>query len=196
MSQQEKFLLLKKLADETTVLRQAVVEQLGSQILDIAQLISGVIGAGGKILLAGNGGFAAGASHFAAELTVRLTSERNRQALPAVALCVDPSVITAAANDYGFENVFARQVEGLGKNGDMLVVMSTSGNSPNLIRAVKAAHDRGLINVACLGGTGGKLGKMVKYSLTVPHVSTQRIQEEHLFIMHLLVELVERDLFA
>ncbi len=196
MNQQEELFQLKKLAEESAILRQAVIEQLGTQILDIAHLISGVIGAGGKILLAGNGGFAASASHLAAELMVRLSAERNRQSLPAVALCIDPSVMTAAANDYGFENIFARQVEGLGQKGDMLIVMSTSGNSPNLVKAAKTAHDRGMITVACLGGTGGRLRKIVQRTLLVPHVSTQRIQEEHLFIMHLLVELVERDLCA
>jgi len=196
MSQQEKLLQLAKLAEESSVLRKAVTEQLGSRILDTASLISGVLGAGGKLLLAGNGGSAAEASHWAAEMVVRLTSERNRQSLPAIALCVDPSVMTAAANDYGFDNVFARQVEGLGNKGDMLVVMSTSGNSPNLIKAAQIARKNGLITVALLGSNGGKLGKMVERALVVPHPSTQRIQEEHLFIMHILVELVEKDLFA
>jgi D-sedoheptulose 7-phosphate isomerase len=196
MNQQDKLLQLAKLAAETSVLRKAVTEQLGSRILDTASLISGVLGAGGKLLLAGNGGSAAEASHWAAEMVVRLTSERNRQSLPAIALCVDPSVMTAAANDYGFDNVFARQVEGLGNKGDMLVVMSTSGNSPNLVKAAQVARKNGLITLALLGGNGGKLGKMVERALVVPHPSTQRIQEEHLFIMHILVELVEKDLFA
>jgi D-sedoheptulose 7-phosphate isomerase len=196
MSQQEKLLQLVKLAEETSVLRKAVVEQLGNRILDTASLISGVLGAGGKLLLAGNGGSAAEASHWAAEMVVRLTSERNRQSLAAIALCVDPSVMTAAANDYGFDNVFARQVEGLGNKGDMLVVLSTSGNSANLVKAAQVARKHGMITVALLGGNGGKLGKMVERALVVPHPSTQRIQEEHLFIMHILVELVEKDLFA
>jgi len=196
MNQQEKLLQLVKLAEETSLLRKAVVEQLGSRILDTASLISGVLGAGGKLLLAGNGGSAAEASHWAAEMVVRLTSERNRQSLAAIALCVDPSVMTAAANDYGYENLFARQVEGLGNKGDMLVVLSTSGNSANLIKAAQVARKQGMITVALLGGNGGKLGKMVERALVVPHPSTQRIQEEHLFIMHILVELVEKDLFA
>jgi len=196
MNQQEKLLQLVKLAEETSLLRKAVVEQLGSRILDTASLISGVLGAGGKLLLAGNGGSAAEASHWAAEMVVRLTSERNRQSLAAIALCVDPSVMTAAANDYGFDNVFARQVEGLGNKGDMLVVLSTSGNSANLVKAAQVARKQGMITVALLGGNGGKLGKMVERALVVPHPSTQRIQEEHLFIMHILVELVEKDLFA
>ncbi|HUV30061.1 MAG TPA: SIS domain-containing protein [Acidobacteriota bacterium] len=196
MKQEDKLLHLIQLAKETSVLRQAVVEQLGSSLVDTANLISGVIGAGGKLLLAGNGGSAAQASHFAAELVVRLTAERNRQALPAVALCVDPSVMTASGNDFGFEHVFSRQVEGLGNRGDMLIILSTSGNSRNLVKAARTAREKGLITVALLGGTGGKLGGMVERSLVVPHAATQRVQEEHQFIIHVLVELVEEDLCA
>ncbi|UCC43566.1 MAG: SIS domain-containing protein [Candidatus Zixiibacteriota bacterium] len=196
MTRDKRLLQLIKQADEATILRKAVVEQLGNQILETANVMSGVIGSGGKLLLAGNGGSAAEASHFAAELVVRLTSERNRQSLPAMALSVDPAVMTAAANDYGYENVFARQIEGLGCKGDMLIVLSTSGNSPNLVKAVKEAKSRGLIVLALLGGTGGKLKELVDRVLIVPHTSTQRIQEEHLFMVHTLVELVEKDLFA
>ncbi len=194
MNREEQLLYLRKLADETAILRKSVIEQLGTSILDTAAVISGVLGSGGKILIAGNGGSAADASHFAAEMIVRLTAERSRQSLPAIALSVDPSVITAAANDFGFEHVFSRQVEGLGLKGDMLFVISTSGNSPNLIKAVHAAHERGMICVGLLGSKGGKLAPMVDRALIIPHPSTQRIQEEHSFIIHLLVELVESDL--
>ncbi|HKK21487.1 MAG TPA: SIS domain-containing protein, partial [candidate division Zixibacteria bacterium] len=107
----------------------------------------------------------------------------------------DPVIMTAASNDYGFENVFARQVEGLGSKGDMLFLLSTSGNSPNLVRAAQAAHERGMITVALLGGNGGRLAKIVERALIIPHPSTQRIQEEHIFIIHHLVELIESDLF-
>lgn len=195
MNKEERLLHLRRLAEETTILRKSVVEKLGPDILDLAAVISGVIGAGGKILLAGNGGSAADASHFAAEMIVRLTSERNRQSLPAFALNTDTSVMTAAANDYGFENIFARQVEGLGHKGDMLFVISTSGNSANLIKAAQTARDMGMISVGLLGGTGGKLAPLVDRALIVPHPSTQRVQEEHSFIIHVLVELVESDLF-
>ena len=194
MNNNDKLSYLKRLAGEAAVLKQTVVEKLGQQILDVASVISGVIGTGGKIMIAGNGGSAADASHFAGEMIVRLTSERNRQALPAVALAIDPSVITACANDYGFDNIFARQVEGLGNKGDMLFVMSTSGNSENIIKAVATAKEKGMITIGLLGGNGGKLAKMVDRSLVIPHPSTQRIQEEHIFIIHVLVELVESDL--
>ncbi len=185
---------LKETAEETTVLRKSVVEKLGLQIIELSAVISGVIGSGGKLLLAGNGGSAADSSHFAGEMIVRLSSERNRQALPAVALCADTAVLTAAANDFGFENVFARQVEGIGQKGDMLFVISTSGNSQNLIKAVDTAKSLGLLTVGLLGADGGKLAKAVDRSLIIPHPSTQRVQEEHIFIIHTLVELVEGDL--
>jgi D-sedoheptulose 7-phosphate isomerase len=196
MSKDEKLMQLIKQANDSAILRKAVMAQVGNELIETANQISGVIGSGGKVLLAGNGGSASQASHFAAEMIVRLTGERNRQSLPAIALAVDPSVVTAAANDFGYENVFARQVEGLGNKGDLLVVLSTSGNSANLIKAVQTAREKHILTLALLGGNGGKLKGMVDRSLIVPHVSTQRIQEEHLFMIHLLVELVEKDLFA
>ncbi len=187
---------LRKLAAETTVLRKSVVESVGQSIIDLAVVMSGVIGSGGKLLTAGNGGSAADASHLAAEMVVRLTGERNRQALPALALCTDAAVMTAAGNDFGFENVFARQVEAVGHKGDMFLVISTSGNSPNLVAGVRVARERGLLTAGLLGRKGGQLIALVDRSLVVPHTSVQRIQEEHIFIIHVLVELVESDLFA
>ncbi len=183
-----------KLADDSALLRKLTVERLGPEIIDLAAIISGVIGSGGKLMLAGNGGSAADASHFACEMIVRLSSERNRQSLPAMALNSDTVILTAAANDYGFENIFARQIEGLGQKGDMLFVISTSGNSPNLIKAVQTARTRKILTTGLLGNDGGKLAKMVDRALIVPHPSTQRVQEEHIFIIHILVELIEGDL--
>jgi D-sedoheptulose 7-phosphate isomerase len=192
----EKLLRIKTLADESAILRKSVADQLGQQLLDLAALFSGVIGSGGKIITAGNGGSAAEASHFATEMIVRLTAERNRQSLPAICINVDTSVLTAAANDYGFDNVFARQVEGLANKGDLLFVFSTSGNSKNLVKAVQTARDKNVLTAAMLGGKGGELVKIVDRALVVPHPSTQRIQEEHLFLLHMLVELIEGDLFG
>ncbi len=194
MKSREKLHYLKKLGADTALLRKSVIEKLGPKVLETAAVISGVIGSGGKLLIAGNGGSAADASHFAAEMIVRLTADHNRQSLPALALCVDPSVLTAAANDFGFEKLFARQVEGLGQRGDMLFVISTSGNSANLVNAVTAARERKLLTVGLLGNDGGKLAGMVDRALVIPHPSTQRIQEEHIFVIHLLVELIESDL--
>ncbi len=195
MNEDVRLTQLKKVAEESAILRRSVADQLGSKILDLAAVISGVLGSGGKLLLAGNGGSASDASHFAAEMIVRLTSDRNRQSLPAIALGMDPSVATAAANDFGYENIFSRQVEGLGQKGDLLFVLSTSGNSPNLIKAVSVARERSILTAGLLGGRGGKLAKKVERPLIVPHTSTQRIQEEHIFIIHTLVELIEGDLF-
>ena len=196
MKSEERLLYLRKVAEQAAILRKAVVEDLGTQILEMAAVISGVIGAGGKLLIAGNGGSAADASHFAGEMIVRLTAERNRQSLPALALNADTAVMTAAANDYGYEHVFSRQVEGLGQKGDMLFVISTSGNSPNLLKAVQAARERSMLTAGLLGGKGGKLGEVVDRSLIVPHTSTQRIQEEHIFLIHVLVEFVESGLIG
>ena len=196
MNRSERLLFLKKTAEESASLRQAMIEQLGPGILDLADLMSGVIGSGGKIMVIGNGGLATEASRFASELVVRLRTERDRQALPAVSLCVDPAVMTATANDYGYEHVFARQIEGLGRKGDLLLVLSTSGNSANLIQAVRSARDRGLISCALLGGTGGQLAKTLDRCLIIPHPSPQRVQEEQVFIIHLLVEMIEGVLFS
>lgn len=194
MKNDDKLEWLRKIADETTILRKSIVDDLGQQIVDLANLISGIIGSGGKLLIAGNGGSAADSSHFAGEMIVRLSSDNNRQALPAIALSADTSVLTAAANDYGFENVFSRQVEGLAKKGDMLFVISTSGNSQNLIKAVKTARDMGVITIGLLGASGGQLLSLVERAIIIPHPSTQRIQEEHIFIIHNLVALIESDL--
>ncbi len=196
MDKDEQLAWLRQAADESAILRKSVVEEIGPQILDMAAVISGVIGSGGKLLIAGNGGSAADASHFAAELVVRLTADRTRQSLPAISLCTDTSVMTAAANDFGFENVFARQVEGLGTKGDMLFVISTSGNSANVVKATQTARERGLLTAGLLGCRGGRVSKLVERSLIVPHTSTQRIQEEHTFIIHALVELVESGFFG
>ena len=194
MNNDEKLHYIKELGNECAILRKAVTNELGQIILDTAAVMSAVIGSGGKILITGNGGSAADASHFAGEMIVRLSSDKNRQSLPAIALCVDPAVMTAASNDYGYDRIFSRQVEGLGNKGDMLFVMSTSGNSTNIINAVQVAKDRNMISVGLLGGNGGKLAKMVDRAIVIPHPSTQRVQEEHIFIIHLLVGLVESDL--
>jgi D-sedoheptulose 7-phosphate isomerase len=173
-----------------------VGEVLAEALVDLSNTMSGIIGAGGRIFICGNGGSAAESSHMAAEMIVRLTSLRNRQALPAMALTADTAVLTAAGNDFGFENIFARQIQGLGGTGDMLLLLSTSGDSADLLRAAEAARGRGMLIAALLGGSGGRLASIVDKKLIVPHKSVQRIQEEHIFLIHLLVELIESDLCA
>lgn len=194
MNKDETIVYLNKLASESAILRKTLVEQLGPQIYDFAAFITGVIGSGGKLLIAGNGGSAADSQHFAGEMIVRLSAERNRQSLPAISLSADSAVLTATANDYGFENIFSRQIEGLGQKGDLLILISTSGNSKNLIKAARVAREKGLLTAGLLGNNGGQLAKMVDKSLIVPHPSTQRIQEEQIFLIHVIVELVENDL--
>jgi D-sedoheptulose 7-phosphate isomerase len=195
MTRDEKLKHLKDVANEGILLRKSVIETLSEKIIETADFISGVIGSGGKLLIAGNGGSAADAAHWAGEMVVRLTAERSRQALPALALNVDPAVMTAAANDFGYENIFARQVEAIGRKGDMFIAISTSGNSPNLINAARTAKEKGLLTFGLLGNKGGQLASVVDRALVIPHPSTQRIQEEHAFVIHTLVELVESVLF-
>lgn len=145
---------------------------------------------GGKLLLCGNGGSAADAQHLAAECMVRLQEERCP--LPAIALTTDSSLLTAAGNDWGFETVFARQVEGLGHAGDVLLALSTSGNSLNVIRAVETARRRGLGTLGLLGSDGGVLRQMVDIALVVPSFNPQRVQEVHITVGHILCEALER----
>ncbi len=185
-----------KEAEESAVLRRTVGQNLAKPLVELADIFSGVIGSGGKVLICGNGGSAADSSHMAAEMIVRLTSTRNRQSLPAIALSTDTAVMTAASNDFGFDKIFARQVEGLGKKGDILFLISTSGNSPNLLEAVKTAREIGILTSALLGNDGGKLAPHVDKAIIVPHNSVQRIQEEQIFLIHMLVELIESVLFG
>ena len=187
---------LKKLTEETVILRRAVIDALGNDLLELADVISGVIGSGGKVMLGGNGGSLALAQHFASELVVRLSARRNRQALPAVTLGINATLSTAASDDFGWEHALARQVEALANRGDMLLLLSTSGNPANLVRAAKAARERGVLTAALLGGSGGKLKSVVDRALIIPHTVAQRIHEEQLYLIHLLTAAVERDLFA
>lgn len=196
MNELEKLGLIRKLADDTVILRQSVTEELGKKIVDLALLMSGVIGSGGKIVVAANGGQIGTASSFVSELLVRVASTRKRPPLPAMTLTSDTSVMTAAADEFGYEYLFARQIEGLGNKGDLFLALSIDGNDINLIRAVQSAREKGLINAALLGGKGGDLVKIVERSIVVPHPSAHRVQEEHLFISHTIVDLLERDLLG
>ncbi len=196
MNKKDRIKMIMKEAGEAAELRKMVGETLAEPLVDLANTCSGVIGSGGKILICGNGGSAADSSHMAAEMIVRLTSSRNRQSLPAISLTADASIMTAAGNDFGFERIFARQVEGLGNKNDLLLLISTSGNSPNLLRAAETAREKGMRTAALLGGDGGKLGALIESRLIIPHHSVQRIQEEQIFLIHLLVELIESDLFG
>jgi D-sedoheptulose 7-phosphate isomerase len=149
--------------------------------------------AGNKILLCGNGGSAADAQHIAAEFVVRFTV--NRPALPAIALTVDTSALTACGNDFGFDQIFARQVQALGRPGDLLIGISTSGHSPNVLQALETARTAGLFTVGLTGLTGGKMPPYCDHLLCAPSTRTQNIQEAHILIGHILCGLIEESLF-
>ena len=159
-------------------------------IVEAAARVTAAVAAGHKVLVCGNGGSAAEAQHFAAELTGRFQLERR--ALPALALTTDSSALTAIANDAGFERVFARQVEALGQAGDVLVAISTSGESANVLAAVVAARARGLVSVALTGRDGGALGRLADVHVNVAHATTARVQEVQLSVLHVICELVEQ----
>ena len=158
-----------------------------------ATIVTAVRG-GGKVLVFGNGGSAADAQHMAAELVGRL--ERERPAIAAVALSTDTSILTAVANDFGFERVFARQIDALGRTGDVALAISTSGDSQNVLAGVAAARERGLKVVALTGRDGGQLGRRADVHVNVPVTDTARAQEVHRTLLHILCELVEQELNA
>jgi D-sedoheptulose 7-phosphate isomerase len=157
----------------------------------VAQSIAQSFRTGAKLLAAGNGGSAAEAQHLTSELVGRLHPDRERGALPAVALHADTSTLTAVANDYGYDQVFARQVEAIGRAGDVLVVLSTSGASMNLVNATTVANDVGMVTVGLLGGSGRQLHDRCQHVLAVPSDDVQVVQECHLVLVHLLVERID-----
>ena len=165
-------------------------ESLAGSIAAAVDLLADALGAGGKLLLFGNGGSAADAQHIATEMVVRLSE--NRRPLPALALTTDTSTLTAAANDYGFAEVFARQVEALARPGDIAIGISTSGQSENVLRGLQAARKMGVTTLALGGGRGGRMIELADHCLIVPSQTTARIQEMHVLIGHLLVGAVER----
>ncbi len=173
--------------------RAAVDNNFLSSIVAIAVGIAQSLGSGGKILLAGNGGSAADAQHIAAEMLSRFKFDRNP--LPAIALTTDTSVLTAIGNDYGFDHIFERQIRGLGRKGDVLVAISTSGRSPNVIAALKAAREIGLINVGFTGAGGAAMKPLCDVMLAVPAEETALVQQVHITAAHAICDLVERNLF-
>lgn len=179
---------------ESADVKRCTAEICADSILNAARLIADTFRAGGKLLLAGNGGSAADCQHMAAEFTSRLSREFKRPALPAIALTTDTSFITAYANDVDFVGVFSRQVEALGKAGDVLIAISTSGDSPNILRAAEEAKARNIRTIG-LTGEGGKLKDMVDIAINIPSTNTPHIQEAHLAVEHVVCYLVERNLF-
>jgi phosphoheptose isomerase len=181
--------------DESIRVKTVVRDSQIANIVSLANAVALSMAGGGKLLICGNGGSAADSQHLATEFVVRLSSNFERPALPAIALTVDSSILTASGNDHGFQRVFARQIEALGKPGDVLLAISTSGNSHNILAAVETAKALGLCTLGLLGGDGGKLGKLVDLSVIVPSATTMYVQESHIAIYHLICDLVERRLF-
>ena len=162
-------------------------------ILEAAETMIAALRNGHKILICGNGGSAADASHFAAELVGRL--QRDRRALPAIALTTDISILTAVGNDYGYDQVFRKQVEALGQSGDVLIAISTSGNSPNILTAIETARLQGMTVIGLTGRTGGEMVPVCDQALIMPAASSQHIQEGHIAIIHIWCEIIEDTLF-
>jgi D-sedoheptulose 7-phosphate isomerase len=173
-------------------LKYQVAETLSEEILHAAHSIRDCLSAGGKLLLMGNGGSAADSQHIAAELIGRFKKERK--AIPALALTVDSSSLTALGNDYGFESIFSRQIEALANPNDAVVGISTSGNSKNIIRALKLAREIGAKTIGLMGNNGGEMKDCVDIGIIVPSNDTARIQEVHITIGHIICEIIEQDL--
>jgi D-sedoheptulose 7-phosphate isomerase len=174
-------------------LKESVARRDNDVIVAMASMIAETFRDGGKVLLCGNGGSAADAQHLAAELTIRYRSSVNRPALPAIALSTDTSALTAGANDFGFDEVFVRLTEAYGRPGDILIGISTSGNSPNVLKALRFARKREMKTLALLGGDGGEIRQYADLAVVVPHTgSADRVQECHISVGHVIVELVEK----
>jgi D-sedoheptulose 7-phosphate isomerase len=177
---------------ELAALASAVARELGPQLARAHEMVRETVSRRGKLLFCGNGGSAADAQHLATEYVVRYM--RNRAAYPAIALTTDTSLLTAAGNDFGFDSIFARQVEALAGPGDLLIIHSTSGESPNVLRAAEAARAKGIRVLAFSARDGGALRTLADHSVVIPTQRTDRAQELHLCIEHLICDLVEREL--
>ncbi|MBI1954723.1 MAG: SIS domain-containing protein [Proteobacteria bacterium] len=177
---------------ESIQTKQAIIDKgLFSPLVTMAEHIALSLKQGGKLLLCGNGGSAADAQHLAAELLIRLRSSLNRPSLPALTLATDMSTVTACGNDYSFNEIFSRPLSSLGKKGDILLGITTSGQSPNVLEAFKCAKNMGLTTCGFLGGTGGEALAYCDIAFVVPSFVTARIQESHITAGHIVMELVE-----
>jgi D-sedoheptulose 7-phosphate isomerase len=174
--------------------KKKIYDECSTSIFKAAKLITEVLMEGGKLMFCGNGGSAADSQHLAAEFLVKLNFDRD--ALPAIALTTDTSILTAAANDFDFTRIFVRQLEALANEKDLLIGISTSGNSGNVIEAINYCKERGIKNIGMTGKSGGQIARLVELAIKVPSNNVQRIQEGHITIGHILVDIVEKNLFA
>ena len=177
---------------EAAHLHETAARESAGSVAAAVETLSAALGRGGKVLIFGNGGSAADAQHFACELVGRFL--RERQALAAIALTTDASTMTAVANDYGFDRVFVRQIEALGRPGDVAIGISTSGSSANVLAGVQYAKSRGMKTVAFTGGNGGPIGAAADVHVNVPHALTPRVQEVHRTLIHAVCDQIEREL--
>jgi D-sedoheptulose 7-phosphate isomerase len=185
-------IILKRFKESSEVKSRFLRENL-PKLLDVIRLISHTFEAGNKLFFFGNGGSAADAQHLAAEFVNRYVMDRPP--LPAIALTTDASVLTSVSNDFAFNEIFAKQIRALGKERDVAIGITTSGNSPNVVKAFEVAKEMGIKTIALTGNDGGIIGKMADFPLIVPSTSTPRIQEAHILIGHILCEMVEHYLF-
>jgi len=188
--------IIREAMEAGIALRQACLESLETPLLKASERMVSCLQNGGKILVCGNGGSAADAQHFAGELVNRF--EINRRGLAAIAMTHDASVITSIANDFSFDDIFSRQVEALGRPGDLLLAISTSGNSANVLKAIDAAKVAGMESIALTGKDGGIIGKSdaLAVQLNIAHPSTPRVQEMHITCLHILCSLVDESMFG
>ncbi len=190
-----KQLVQKQLAQSIATMQAVLADaNITDTIVSIGQLTAKAMQNGNKLLVAGNGGSAADAQHLVAEFVVRLTV--NRPALRAIALTTDTSILTAAGNDFGYDTVFARQVEALGQSGDVFLGISTSGNSKNILAALKQAAQQGITTIGFTGGDGGEMRSLCEYNVVIPSDVTMNIQESHLALEHIFCMVVERFAFG
>lgn len=186
--------LIEKIFVESARVKVAFAREYADKIVEVVQLIAQAFREGKKVLLFGNGGSATDASHIAAEFVNRFLMERPP--LPAIALNTDPAVITSISNDYSYEQVFSKQLAALGHEGDVVIGISTSGNSPNVIKALETAKKNGMKTVVLTGGTGGKMKTMADFTFIVPSKHTPHIQETHITLGHIICQMVDEELFG
>jgi len=177
---------------DSLAVQEATITKNYAQVIQAINVITEAFKKGRKLILFGNGGSAADSQHIAAEFIGRF--QKERKSLPAIALTTDTSILTSLANDYGFETIFKRQIEGLGKEGDVAIGISTSGNSVNVIEAVKIAKKKGLKTISLTGNKGGKLADLTDINIDVPSSVTARVQEAHICVCHCICEIVEENL--
>ncbi len=187
--------LITETINESIATKQILLEQCSEDILKCGEVLAKAAFENRNIIFCGNGGSAADAQHLAAELVIRYRGNINRRAIKSMALTVDPSIMTAGGNDIGFDNVFARQVEAYSNSGDVLVGITTSGKSPNVMNAIHRAKELGVIVIGLLGGDGGPILPLCDYSVVVPSKVTARVQESHILTGHIWCDIIERHFF-